>query len=257
MKRKMSTKKAIELLWDKTAIVATLIALAGLAVNLDFYANSKWAFCFVILFIPALIGNLLSIPLFWRRSARNTNTNIIKLLIPSIIVGLCGWLIYVPFASWLMAPALDLQASFNLTREIVVLGIYLVVGEAWFYGIHRFLHAHKSLFLLFHVHHHRITDPHVANASYQHPVELIVITMGTAWAGPLLLPGHWITVAIWCALVMILGNYGHSGEESIHDEHHRRPRGNYGFLFMDALLTTTRADVVTRQMHDVKPQRQI
>jgi sterol desaturase/sphingolipid hydroxylase (fatty acid hydroxylase superfamily) len=234
----MTTHKAIAMLWDKASMLGTALALVWLVTHLDLYLSAEVIEPAVILFLPALLGNMLSIPLFWRRGSRRKK---IGLLVPSVIVGLVGWLLFVPFASWLVAPLLSLRESFDPARELPLLLLYLALGELWFYGIHRFLHSRRRLFLLFHAHHHRVTDPHVVNASYQHPIELIVITMGTAWIGPLLVSGHSATVMIFHALIMILGNYGHSGEESIHDAHHRSYRGdNYGFLFLDSILGTAK-----------------
>ena len=70
---------------------------------------------------------------------------------------------------------------------------------------------------------------------------------------PLLLPGHEATVAVWCALVMILGNYGHCGAQTIHDAHHRTSRGNYGFFVLDRLLGTARTPARPRSRRRARP----
>lgn len=231
----------IELLWDRPALLTFVGAVVVIASS-QRHASPQLVVPFVILFVPALLGNLASILVLWRTTT--TTGRPIKRMTASIVVSLVGWLVFVPLASWLTAPLLVLETSVQPLREALVLLAYLVLGESWFYAVHRLLHASTPLFQWFHAHHHRITDPHVVNASYQHPVELIAITMGTAWVGPLLVEGHWLTVSAWCAAVMILGNYGHSGARSIHDEHHRTSRGNYGFFVIDRILGTVRAPVV-------------
>lgn len=233
------TKVEIELLWDRLSVVAMIAMLSWLWLARDRYAHEAWGFAFGLLYVPALVGNLTSMVLLWQ--PRTSTGRPIRLLRASVIVGVVGWALVVPLTSWTFAPLLTLRPGFDAPRELAVLLAYLGLGEVWFYCVHRILHAHRSLFRLFHAHHHRITDPHVVNASYQHPVEMVVITMGTAWVGPLLIPGHWLTVAGWCALVMILGNYGHCEASTIHEQHHRRARGNYGFLFMDYVLGTLRS----------------
>jgi len=69
---------------------------------------------------------------------------------------------------------------------------------------------------------------------------MLVITMGTYLVGPIFLPGHWFTVALHGSLIMIGGNYGHCGLESIHDTHHRFPLlGDYGFLCIADIILHT------------------
>lgn len=229
-------------MWDGPALLAYAGAVVALSATPEQHASPALVLPFVVLFVPALLGNLASMLVLWR--ATTATGRAVRRVVPSIVVSLVGWLLLVPLASWLVAPWLVVTPRADLARELPVLGAYLLLGEAWFYAIHRLLHGSPRLFRWFHAHHHRITDPHVVNASYQHPVELVVITMGTAWVGPLLVEGHLVTVSVWCALVMILGNYGHCGDRSLHDEHHRSSRGNYGFFVLDRLLGTVRAPVV-------------
>lgn len=235
----MPTSTALRLLWDRAALLGLLAMVLCYLCQPERYQDAGLAPAFLLLYVPALVGNYASIPLFWAPASRPGQR--IQLFLPSIIVGLIGWSSFVPAASWLVSPLLSLRPDFDPLREVPVLAFYVVAGEVWFYSVHRVIHARRKLYLLLHVHHHRITDPHVINASYQHPLELILITMGTGWAGPLLLSGHASTVALWGALIMFAGNYGHSGIGSIHDRHHRRFKGNYGFLFLDDLLSTARS----------------
>jgi sterol desaturase/sphingolipid hydroxylase (fatty acid hydroxylase superfamily) len=140
----------------------------------------------------------------------------------------------VPLVSWLVTPQLDVDSvpSFRVAREVPVLLLYMVMSELWFYSIHRVCHKFPFLYAVVHEHHHRIEDPHVIHASYQHPLEMVFITMGTCWIGPLLLPGHEITIGLQVVLVAVFGNFGHCGIPNIHDSHHRIPAGNYGFLWL-------------------------
>lgn len=202
----------------------------------------RFWFTFAVLYLPALLGNYLSIPpLVW--ASRGCHKQGIQLKNASLLVGAVDWFIFIPVSCFLLAPAFTrcmLFDEFVIMREAMTLAIYLLVAEVWFYCVHRFLHSSELIFNLVHSHHHRITDPHVYNASYQHPVEMIVITMGTCHVGALLIPSHWITVALHGCLICIGGNYGHAGFSSIHDGHHRNPTGGkYGFLNVaDAIFST-------------------
>lgn len=243
----MSFVNALDLLWDKLtlAFVAGLTflhclfkphfdALSAPAVQ----EQTNFWFAFLVLYFPCLLGNYLSIPpLAW---VRKNCCKEIQLKSASLLVGVVDWFFFIPATCFLVAPTLArsmLTDEFTILQEAATLIVYLLIAEAWFYSVHRLMHSNEFLFNLVHSHHHRITDPHVYNASYQHPVEMVLITMGTCHVGSLIVPGHWITVAVHGCLICVGGNYGHAGFTNIHDDHHRRPTmGKFGFLYIADII---------------------
>lgn len=243
-------KKALDLLYDPLAIftAACLCFAVAFTPAMDNSTIFKWS----LLYLPGLFGNYLTFPLLWNAgydpTLAKTHPRKIHFLAASLVTGFVNWVTFVPMLTAIVAQYLPLNPEFDYKRELALLAVYTALAEAWFYAIHRACHANKTLFKLVHAHHHRITDPHVSNASYQHPVEMLLITMGTAWVGPFLLTGHAVTVGFHVGLVMALGNYGHSGESSIHDSHHRVPVGNYGFLHVADGVAQTRRVHVRKQL---------
>jgi len=162
----------------------------------------------------------------------------IQLFLPSLIVGLINWHFFLPLFVLALTPLVRFNPIFSAPHEVMIFGSYMLLGELWFYSLHAACHKHKASFRLFHQHHHEITLPHALNSAYQHPVEAVLPTLGTCLIGPLLVRGHWITVMLWNGAMMWGGVFGHSGLPNIHDVHHRRPSGNFGFLFLDYIFNT-------------------
>mmetsp|Transcript_32435 Transcript_32435/g.74954 ORF Transcript_32435/g.74954 Transcript_32435/m.74954 type:complete len:227 (+) Transcript_32435:51-731(+) len=194
---------------------------------------------FALLYFPGMVGNYASIPFMsYLSEKKKPRKKPIQKRRESWIVGNFNWMVMIPVASWVTAPLLPRHSS-HWVYEVVKAAVHLLLSEVWFYTVHWCCHHSRFLYKHVHSHHHRITDPDVENASYQHPLEMFLITMGTIWVGPLIVPSHAATITWQGLLIAVAGNYGHCGLTSIHDDHHRCPKGRYGFCyFTDMMLRT-------------------
>jgi Delta7-sterol 5-desaturase len=134
--------------------------------------------------------------------------------------------------------------------------IYLVVQDAYYYGLHRLMHV-KRLFRYMHAGHHRSRQP-TAYASFAFDWSEAALT---AWLLPALtffVPIHPIVIVVLLTLMTILAVLNHSGAEvlpawmvdgwiggwlisaSRHSLHHSHFDANYGlyFTFWDRALRT-------------------
>jgi sterol desaturase/sphingolipid hydroxylase (fatty acid hydroxylase superfamily) len=138
--------------------------------------------------------------------------------------------------------------------------LMLLIHDAYFYWMHRFIH-HPRLFKWFHLVHHRSTNPSPWAAYAFHPLE--------AFLESLIFVIFLFTIPItgWHLLVFFVISlaynvYGHLGFELYparfhthwlgrwintsvsHNLHHRYFTGNYGlyFLFWDRMMDTLRKD---------------
>jgi sterol desaturase/sphingolipid hydroxylase (fatty acid hydroxylase superfamily) len=134
--------------------------------------------------------------------------------------------------------------------------IYLIVQDAYYYGLHRLMHV-KALFRYMHAGHHRSRQP-TAYASFAFDWSEAALT---AWLLPALtffVPIHPIVIVVLLTLMTILAVLNHSGAEvlpawmvdgwiggwlisaSRHSLHHSHFDANYGlyFTFWDRALGT-------------------
>ena len=135
---------------------------------------------------------------------------------------------------------------------------FVLLDDALYYWLHRWMHQNR--WLLRHVHsvHHRVRHPSAIAGNHFHWLEF-VLTGGLAMLGPLLLGSHVLVVWIWLAWRQWEAVHGHTGYHmpwdpghwlplydgaAFHDFHHKRFHGNYaGFLpLWDRLLGTTVPD---------------
>src|ERR1700761_1191257 len=138
--------------------------------------------------------------------------------------------------------------------------LLFLMHDTYFYWMHRLIH-HPRLFRLFHLVHHRSTNPSPWSAYAFHPLEafaeslIFVIFLFT------------IPISVWHLFVffvlsLMYNVYGHLGFELYpagfhrhplgrwmntsvsHNQHHRYFKGNYGlyFLFWDRVMGTLRED---------------
>ena len=133
----------------------------------------------------------------------------------------------------------------------------LLLHDTYFYWTHRAMH-HPRLFKIFHLVHHRSTNPTPWAAYSFHPLEAVV-EGSVIWVIVFLIPIHPAAIALF-ALVMIVYNvYGHLGYEiyprwlinsrlgrwlntsTNHNMHHKYFQDNYGlyFRFWDTIMRTT------------------
>ncbi len=138
--------------------------------------------------------------------------------------------------------------------------LLFILHDTYFYWTHRLMH-HPKLFKLFHLVHHRSTNPSPWAAYAFHPLEAIV-EAGIFVVFLYTLPVHALHLFIFFFLMIVYNVYGHLGYElypkgfnkhwlgrwintSIsHNQHHQYFRGNYGlyFTFWDRVMGTMRKD---------------
>ena len=140
----------------------------------------------------------------------------------------------------------------------VILMIFL--HDTYFYWIHRAMH-HPRLFKVFHLVHHKSTNPSPWAAYAFHPLEAI-LEAGIIFPIVFLIPCHPTAILTFLLFMMVYNVYGHLGYELYpknfhqtmvgrwvntsvnHNMHHKYFEGNYGlyFLFWDRWLGTIRPD---------------
>ena len=132
--------------------------------------------------------------------------------------------------------------------------------DTYFYWMHRLMH-HPRLFNLFHLVHHRSTNPSPFAAYAFHPLEAI-LEAGIFVVFLFTLPVHKYHLFFFFLFMIVYNVYGHLGWELYpkgfsrhwlgkwintsvnHNMHHQYFKGNYGlyFLFWDRLMGTIRKD---------------
>ena len=138
--------------------------------------------------------------------------------------------------------------------------VLFVIHDTYFYWIHRLMH-HPRLFRIFHLVHHRSTNPSPWAAYAFHPLEA-VFELGIFVLFLFLFPIHKTHFIIFFLLSIIYNIYGHLGWELYprgfhktligkwintsvcHNQHHQYFTGNYGlyFLWWDRWMGTLRED---------------
>ena len=123
--------------------------------------------------------------------------------------------------------------------------IFFVIDDAWFYLMHRSMHAIPWLMNVVHKRHHTASKPFPLDYMYVHPLEWMIGMLGPALGAltVLLIWGEMYAWVMW--IVIIIRNLhemqAHSGLKSTwmkyslflgtsdhHDLHHAKLQGNYG-----------------------------
>ena len=138
--------------------------------------------------------------------------------------------------------------------------LMFIMHDTYFYWAHRLMH-HKKLFRLFHLVHHKSTNPSPWAAYAFHPLEAIV-EIGIYVVFLFTIPMHYLQFIIFFLLSIIYNVYGHLGYELYpkgfsrhwlgkwintsvnHNQHHQYFKGNYGlyFTFWDRMMGTLNKD---------------
>ena len=136
----------------------------------------------------------------------------------------------------------------------------ILLHDTYFYWSHRAMH-HPKLFRIFHLVHHKSTNPSPWAAYAFHPLEA-VIEAGIVPLASVILPLHPLTIFVFLFFMIVYNVYGHLGWELYpvnfnrhwlgrwlntsvnHNQHHQYFTGNYGlyFRFWDEWMGTTRRD---------------
>ena len=128
----------------------------------------------------------------------------------------------------------------SVWKELSYIILQIGFGEVWFYTIHYLFHT-KHLYR-FHKTHHENSEVIGMFALYAHPVDAIVLNLGS-----MILLHYFIPFSVFH--VFFIGSIAtintiitsHTGTSAgFHQEHHRRFHYNYGMnYFMDRLFRTT------------------
>jgi len=121
---------------------------------------------------------------------------------------------------------------------------FLVIEDFYFYWMHRFLHW-KKIYKYVHKVHHEHKSPFGITAEYAHPIETVVLGLGTL-LGPLLLCRHLFTLWVYLGVRLWETVEDHSGYDVPfnptnlipfwggpvhHDFHHKTFDGPYSSIF--------------------------
>ena len=147
-------------------------------------------------------------------------------------------------------------SQYGVVYAILAFPLMLLMHDTWFYWTHRLMH-HPRLFRLFHLVHHKSTNPSPWAAYAFHPLEAVVeslIFVVFLWT----IPVHSIHLMSFFVFSLVYNVYGHLGFELYsrgfskhwlgkwintsvsHNMHHQYFKGNYGlyFLIWDRLMGT-------------------
>jgi len=153
---------------------------------------------------------------------------------------------------------LGLQVSKPLPSWSEIVGTVLIsfiLEDAYFYVVHRLLHW-GPLYKHIHKKHHDYAAPIGIAAEYAHPVESVVLGLGTL-VGPMLLTRHLFTLWVWLLVRLYQTVEAHSGYTFpwnptrfipfwggaiFHDFHHETFTGNFSstFTYMDWMFGTSK-----------------
>ncbi|ARS36733.1 sterol desaturase family protein [Pontibacter actiniarum] len=159
---------------------------------------------------------------------------------------------------------------------VLSVALALLLHDTYFYWTHRMMH-HPRLFRLFHLTHHKSTNPSPWAAFAFSPLEAVV-EAGVIVFIVLLIPIHKYAILLFLLLMTVYNVYGHLGYEiypawlvnsrvgkwlntsTNHNMHHKYFKGNYGlyFRFWDELLHTTHPnyDKTLAALVDPQPEEQ-
>lgn len=143
---------------------------------------------------------------------------------------------------------------------LLVFPVMLIVHDTYFYFTHRIMH-HPRLFNLFHLIHHKSTNPSPWAAFAFNPAEA-VIESGIIYVFAFAFPVHYLHIFYFLIFMTAYNVYGHLGFELYprgfnkhwmgrwfntsvnHNMHHQYFKGNFGlyFTFWDRVFKTFRED---------------
>ena len=155
-------------------------------------------------------------------------------------------------------------AQYGWAYFFLAFPLLFIIHDTYFYWTHRLMH-HKKLFKVFHLVHHKSTNPSPWAAYAFHPLEAIV-EAGVFAVFLFTIPVHTLHLFIFFFLMIVYNVYGHLGYELYpngfnkhwlgkwintsvsHNQHHQYFKGNYGlyFTFWDRVMGTLRNDYDAR-----------
>jgi len=163
-------------------------------------------------------------------------------------------LIFRPVILWLGMVATPPLPSWKETLPILL--VSLILEDFYFYWIHRFLHW-GPMYKFIHKVHHEHAAPFGIAAEYAHPIESLMLGVGSLF-GPMLLSRHVFTLWVWLLLRVFQTVEAHTGYDLpysptkiipfwggaiFHDYHHETFKGNYAstFTWCDWMFGTSKS----------------
>jgi len=228
----------------------TLITWGTLVAHEFFYAIS---------FAPFLIADFVPSLRKYKVQVDKTNTaqtywRCMKyLLFVHFVVQWGMMLLFKPVVLWL---GLTVKTPFPSWSEIALtVVISFILEDAYFYWVHRLLHW-GPLYRKIHKKHHDYAAPIGIAAEYAHPVESLMLGVGTL-VGPMIFTRHLFTLWVWLLVRVYQTVEAHSGYNFpwnptrflpfwggaiFHDFHHETFSGNFSstFTYMDWIFGTSK-----------------
>ena len=173
-----------------------------------------------------------------------------KKILKAFIIVLLNQALTVPLMYYISPYCID-TTDYSLIvqcyRAPILLSIYIIFADQWFYWTHRLLHYNRFMYRHVHYLHHEWTYPIAIRAVYAHPIEHYLANIGTIVIGPLFFkPSHGV-LCLWVVLATINSVFAHCGtilpftDTSSHDLHHRYLNCNYGTMGLsDRIYKTQR-----------------
>lgn len=139
-----------------------------------------------------------------------------------------------------MGAKLDLPLP-DWKSTLMLVFIFFVIEDAWFYWVHRALHW-GPLYTYIHKVHHTHTNPFGLASEYAHPIETIILGFGS-FIGPFIFRPHMLQIWVWLFFRLWQEIDAHCGYDfpwslhnflpfwggsEFHDFHHMNFVGNYG-----------------------------
>lgn len=164
----------------------------------------------------------------------------------AIAVSLMNQTISYPVMIWFARYSSGIrEVPMTWCESILVIPFYMFVADQWFYWTHRLGH-HPLIYQGIHSVHHQWSHPVAVRAIYAHPLEHLVVNIGSIVVGPLLIPANFLIILFWVALTTWNAVSGHSGTDVPgsgnivkHDLHHRLLNCNYGTLGLSDIMWGT------------------
>merc|ERR1711916_4045 len=135
-----------------------------------------------------------------------------------------------------------LPAWTTVAWQIVV---FFLIEDTWHFFSHMYMHKNKWLYSQVHIVHHHWAAPVGIASQYAHPIEILMLGMGT-FMGPLVFRPHLLTVWLWSFLRAAEAVAVHCGYDlpfalehyfpfyagaAYHDSHHKYNSGNFSSTF--------------------------
>ena len=158
----------------------------------------------------------------------------IKNIVKAIKLSIINQIVSVPIIFFIIDKCYHHNHNDNNTSIFHFL-VFLFLADQWFYWIHRLCHYNKFIFKYIHSVHHNWVHPISVSTLYVHPIEHIIINLGSFLIGPILFPTSPFFLYIWTAVSTLNSVLAHSGtkiifDDSTHDIHHRFLIHNFGVL---------------------------